>query len=359
MSETGAEFGYFWNSDNGDRTYDADSFERWLKKFFTTGVFYGDLQVTANNDMTVNVGAGYANIEGKVRMFAASTSGLVVETAHATYDRIDTVVVERNDTDRAIFLKVVKGGYSSDPEPTAPVRSSGVYQIVLAEVYVAAGVTSITQGVITDKRADTAVCGYVVTPVDTFDFGQFSEQFDAYLAEFKANSEADFTEWETTQKSDFEAWEQEQKDAYDTWEAVSQATFDAWFATIQDTLDGDIAGHLLNLIQYLAGQVGIPDEYLQIRPYAEKDYCIHNNTMYRCIKPTTGVFDPNCWEATTVMHEIDVHIQEERDRILDKVFKNKLDIGSLIVINNSGDHLVIDNNDTKLAVSQRVNFSFV
>ena len=126
MSETGAEHGYFWNSDNGDRTYDANSFERWLKKFFTTGVFEGDLQVASNSDMTVSVGGGYANVEGKVRVFPAETSGLVIETAHATYDRIDTVVVERNDTDRTIYLKVVKGGYSSSPEPTAPVRTGGV-----------------------------------------------------------------------------------------------------------------------------------------------------------------------------------------------------------------------------------------
>jgi hypothetical protein len=257
MSETlnaennGEGFGFFFNSDNGDRLYDANSFEKWLKKFFTTGVFTGDLQVIADNAMTVHVLTGYANVEGKVRLFGGNTTGLVIETAHATYDRIDTVVIERNDTERRIYIKVVKGGYSSVPEPTAPVRSAGIYQLVLAEIYVAAGATSITQSVITDKRADSDVCGYVITPVDVFDFDQFATQFEAYLAEFKANSAADFTEWENTQKSDFEGWEQDQKDAYDVWEAAAEAAFTSWFAGIQDTLDGDTAGHLLNLINLI------------------------------------------------------------------------------------------------------------
>lgn len=42
------EYGYFWNSNEHDRVYDADSFSNWLRKFFTTGVFQNDLQVTAD-----------------------------------------------------------------------------------------------------------------------------------------------------------------------------------------------------------------------------------------------------------------------------------------------------------------------
>ena len=248
MSATGREHGFFFNSNDGDRTYDATSMEEWLKPFFATGVFYGDLQVTAGDGMTVNVAPGYANVDGKLRVWDNTSSGVIIETAHATYDRIDTVVVERNDTDRSIFIKVVKGGYSSEPEPMAPVRTGGVYQLVLAEVYVAAGATSITQSVITDKRADTDVCGYVVCPIDTFDFGQFATQFDAYLAEFKEESEEDWTTWAAAEKTAFEAWEAQEKSDYDTWEAARTAAFNTWFAGIQDVLDQDTAGHLLNMI---------------------------------------------------------------------------------------------------------------
>ena len=198
----------FYNSQNGDRVYDADSFEHMLKKFFTSGVFTGACQVTAaGTGMTCSVGAGYANCDGKIRIFDSATA-LSFDTAHATYDRIDTVVVERNDTDREITLKVVKGIQSSTPVATAPVRSGGVFQLVLAEVYIAAGETSVSQAIITDKRPDTTVCGYVVTAVQTPDFGELYDQF----------TEA----------------------------------FMLWFDAIRGQLDEDAAGHLQNEIDDIA-----------------------------------------------------------------------------------------------------------
>ena len=48
-------YAFFYKSVNGDRVYDDTSFEHWLKKFFTSGVFLNDLQVTSNNGMSVNV----------------------------------------------------------------------------------------------------------------------------------------------------------------------------------------------------------------------------------------------------------------------------------------------------------------
>lgn len=198
----------FYNSQNGDRVYDADSFEHLLKKFFTSGVFTGACQVTAaGTGMTCSVGAGYANCDGKIRIFDSATA-LSFDTAHATYDRIDTVVVERNDTDREITLKVVKGVQSATPVATAPVRSGGVFQLVLAEVYIAAGETAVSQAIITDKRPDTTVCGYVVTAVQTPDFGELYDQF----------TEA----------------------------------FMLWFDAIRGQLDEDAAGHLQNEIDDIA-----------------------------------------------------------------------------------------------------------
>ncbi len=198
----------FYNSQNGDRVYDADSFEHLLKKFFTSGVFTGACQVTADGTgMTCSVAAGYANCDGKIRIFDSATA-LSFDNAHATYSRIDTVVVERNDTNREITLKVIKGTYSATPTPTAPVRTGGVYQLVLAEVYIAAGETAVSQAIITDKRPDTTVCGYVVTAVQTPDFSELYDQF----------TEA----------------------------------FMLWFDAIRDQLDEDAAGHLQNEIDDIA-----------------------------------------------------------------------------------------------------------
>lgn len=243
----GDNYGYFYDSESGDRKYNADSFEKWLKKFFTSGVFYGDLQVTANDDMTVTSASGYANVDGKVRLFSYEEN-LIIETAHATYDRIDTIVIERNDEERQITRKVVKGGYSSNPEPIAPVRADGVYQLVLAEIYVAAGATSIAQSNITDKRPDTTVCGYVVCPIDNFDFSQFATQCEAYLKEFKQTADTDWTSWATQEKTSMEQWEADSKSDFETWQTDRTSAFSTWFAGLQDVLDKDTAAHLLNLI---------------------------------------------------------------------------------------------------------------
>ena len=203
------QYGLFWNSENSDRLYDADSFSEWLRKFFTTGVFNGDLFAQADSGMNVIVNTGYANINGKVRFFDTAES-ITISPASGSYPRIDTIVVERNDTNREITIEYVTGDYNGqNPSPTAPVRTANIYQIVLAQIYVGVGVTEITQANITDTRADTTLCGWVVGTVDEVDVQQMTAQ--------------------------------------------AQTAFDEWFATIQDVLDEDTAGHLQTEITQLNG----------------------------------------------------------------------------------------------------------
>lgn len=179
-----AKHAFFYNSEKGDRVYDADSFEHWLKKFFTSGVFQGDCQVMANGDMTVTVGAGYANVDGKVKFFE-SAQVLQLEVADASYNRIDTIVIERNDTERDVNIKIVPGGRAPSPVPASPIRENGVYQLVLAQIYVAAGATKIMQENITDTRTNTTICGVVAGAVEQYDFDQFKVQFDEWFAVIK------------------------------------------------------------------------------------------------------------------------------------------------------------------------------
>ena len=214
------EYGLFFNSDNGDRTYDADSFAEWLRKFFTSGVFSGDLQVTAAGGMTVTLGPGYANLDGKVRFFETSQN-FTCAAANSTYPRIDTVVIERNDTDRQIIAKLVTGAYSGNtPSPTAPIWDNGVYQLVVAQILIGAGVTAVTQQDITDTRSDPDVCGLIAGTVQEMDFSQFTAQFDEWFADFQQSEAADF---------------------------------DEWFDEIKGQLDEDAAGHLQNEIDDLTG----------------------------------------------------------------------------------------------------------
>lgn len=193
MSIYAEEYGYFFDSSSNDRTYSAGSFEDWLKPFFTTGVFTGGLQVTAQStpDMTVNVSAGFCNIEGKVGRYSSSNS-LTLAAASGTYDRIDTIVLRRDDTNRCISLEAVTGIASSNPAPTAPTRTATVYELVLAQILVGTGVTEITGSVITDTRADPDVCGIVTATVTEMDFSQFATQFNAWFAEFETEADSEY-----------------------------------------------------------------------------------------------------------------------------------------------------------------------
>ena len=259
MSVYAQDYGYFFNSNNSDRKYNAESFEEWLKPFFNTGIFNGGLQVTAQStpDMTVKVSAGYANINGKAAHWTDSNN-LSIETASGVYSRIDTIVLRRDNTNRTISIEVVTGTASASPQPTAPVRTSDIYELVLAQILVGVGVTEIKAVDITDKRTDTTVCGYVTATVEQMDFDQFKTQFDGWIADFE---------------EDTDDWYEGQTDA-----------FDDWFETIRGQLDEDAAGHLQNeiddlqaevdsIIQYSAFTVELEDDAFVLYWHGVEDEC--------------------------------------------------------------------------------------
>lgn len=39
--------------------------------------------------------------------------------------------------------------------------------------------------------------------------------------------------------------------------------------------------------------------------YPVGDYCLYQNTLYKCVKETTGDWDPSCWHKTSALEEID------------------------------------------------------
>ena len=259
MSVYAQDYGYFFNSNNSDRKYNAESFEEWLKPFFNTGIFNGGLQVTAQStpDMTVKVSAGYANINGKAAHWTDSNN-LSIETASGVYSRIDTIVLRRDNTNRTISIEVVTGTASASPSPTAPVRTSDIYELVLAQILVGVGVTEIKAVDITDKRTDTTVCGYVTATVEQMDFDQFKTQFDGWIADFE---------------EDTDDWYEGQTDA-----------FDDWFETIRGQLDEDQAGHLQNeiddlqatldsIIQYSAFTVELEGDEFVLYWHGVEDEC--------------------------------------------------------------------------------------
>lgn len=184
----------FFNSENGDRIYNADSMRQYISTFFTDGIHQGEFAPSFLSGMTIMVGAGYTVINGDVRYFPNQTR-VTLEIADALYGRIDTIVLEHNENTREITIKPIKGDYSETPEPKAPVRTGGIYQLVIAQISVPAATLELSQSLITDTRANTDICGYIASKFEDIDFSQLTAQFSKYFEDTKAEDLAEFNAW--------------------------------------------------------------------------------------------------------------------------------------------------------------------
>lgn len=135
-------------SADGSIKYYTSDIQRQYKNIIGNKVIIGDtLSVTAKStpDLSVNISAGTAINLGKEYRNSA-TVNLAITANTSTYNRIDSVVVDFSLTNN--FIKVLKGTATSSP--VAPTINNN--QILLANVIVGAGVSSIQSSNITDCR---------------------------------------------------------------------------------------------------------------------------------------------------------------------------------------------------------------
>lgn len=249
----------FFNSVNHDRVYDAADVARWIKKFFTSGVFNNTLKVSANDNMTVSVAIGQANIEGYgYELDEALTFD--ISDADSTLSRIDSVILRLDLSNRQITAQILEGNYATTPSQPSIVRSGNIYDLRLANISVPAGATRITTDMITDTRF-TSDCGNVVSTVQYLDTTDIFNQY--------------------------------------------QAAFDEWFESVQLELDSEIAGHLQNEVYNLRIALGVEiDTYDSTATYSIGDMVVYQHKIYECKENnTTGNFDSTKWELVPVIVE--------------------------------------------------------
>ena len=191
-----------------DRTYASADFAEYFSSFIGNGVFIGksdSLMVQPSSGLAIKVQVGKAWINGYFYSLSEQEKTLTLARGDNRYARIDRVVCRLNMESRLIEIKVLEGTPSSNPVAKDIERNDAHYDLVLAEVAVSAGATSISAKDITDKRQDETVCGVVAGVVKQVETSALFAQF---------------------------------KDAFDT-----------WFESIQGQLDGDVAGMLGNKIE--------------------------------------------------------------------------------------------------------------
>lgn len=204
----------FFNDIDDDRIYFAEDFARFFSLFFSNGIFNNGLLVSSNNDMTVSISVGDANING-YQYYNDSNKTLIIENADGMLDRIDNIVIRWDFTNREISAKVVQGEYSESPTAPELQRNSTIYDLRIAKVSVPAGTTTITQDLIEDTRFLENDCGNVISSIETPNTEELYSQLYAKANKLISESQKDFEEW---------------------------------FANIQNTLSGDVAGNLATQI---------------------------------------------------------------------------------------------------------------
>lgn len=185
------KFGFF-NSVNGDRKYNADDISNYFLKLISNGVFAtpsNAMQVQATAGMTVNVSAGWAFINCKWLENTAEYP-LILDSADVVLNRIDRIVLRLSESPRTMGIYIKKGTPASTPAPPELARTKGtIWELSLAKIRINAGVTEITQAMITDERADTDLCGWVtglINQIDTTNlFAQFTNAFNTWFSEIK------------------------------------------------------------------------------------------------------------------------------------------------------------------------------
>lgn len=174
----------FFNSVDGDRKYDADDIGNYFLKLISDGVFATPataMQVTAAGGMVVSIAAGWGFIKCKYINNTAAAQ-FTLAAADVVLNRIDRVVIRLDKDNRTMSLAIKQGTAASTPTAPALTRvNGGVWELSLAQIYVGAGVTTITQANITDERANTSLCGYVTGLIDQIDttnlFAQYNNAF--------------------------------------------------------------------------------------------------------------------------------------------------------------------------------------
>lgn len=199
----GMTYGFF-NSLNGDRTYNAEQIGDMFKGLISDGV-YVDVGhafiVKPSNGLTLSIGSGRAIVDDKwVDNDADITMSLT--SAHVTLNRYTAIVLRKSVSGRTVTLEMIDGAPATTPNKPEILRNESYYDLCLAYVYVPAGANTITSANIEDTRANTSICGFVHGLVEQVDTTELFNQYKAACEEDIAR----MTAWEEAQKAAFDTW---------------------------------------------------------------------------------------------------------------------------------------------------------
>lgn len=182
------EISSFFNSVSGDRKYAAEIWADYFSSFIENGIFYDELKLelnpSATNEMNVFLNTGKAFING---YFYHNTEQLRIdlEPADNAKNRIDSLVIQWNLSERQIKAKIRSSALAENPTPVTPVRNSEVYELVLYEIFIPKNSTTTSFANIKDRRLDTSACGFVTGVGQKIDTTELEELVEKWYANYE------------------------------------------------------------------------------------------------------------------------------------------------------------------------------
>ena len=186
----------FFNSLDSDRLYNADQMSTYFKGLVSDGVYESvddAMIVRADTGMNVTVGTGRAIIDCKW-INIDSPVDVALSASHVTLNRYTAICVHLDVGNRLMEIMTIDGTNATTPTKPVPENTSTDKYLVLAYVYVGAGVTTVTQANITDTRGQ-GVCGWVTGLVDQVDTSQLFLQWQNAFETYYTNMTLQFDDW--------------------------------------------------------------------------------------------------------------------------------------------------------------------
>ena len=165
-------YGFF----NGSNNYGQEELARYFSNIYENGVNVTDsdmgMKVTRYSSTDLKVAIGFSIVNGYY-LYQDVIKSITVDK-DTTYNRIDRVVVRLDVSNMTVSIELKQGTASSKPTAPSLTRTSSVYELSLAQIYVDSsnGIKSVT-----DERYDSNLCG-AIRPKNLSEFNSMMTGFN-------------------------------------------------------------------------------------------------------------------------------------------------------------------------------------
>lgn len=182
----------FFNSVNGDRTYNADDMSQYYSGLIHDGVLNGyenGLMVAEAEGMAVTVKTGKAYMEGKYFEISGESQAVNINQSDTITNRYTAILIQKDDIGRQCTL-ITRDGEGASGTPKYPEIKEN--EMCLAMIYVKKLAETITQADIIDMRG-SEYCGWVTGVVEFLDtstlFAQWTKVFETWYSNIQKEME--------------------------------------------------------------------------------------------------------------------------------------------------------------------------